>query len=182
MHKFIIRLVITNITLRLKLCLKKLEYFNTEMKDIINKELQNYNQSFESLSKMYKKVKNSEDSDSGDEKNAMHTLLTQKEADDLIKNFKLNSNSEWAHFSKLGGSYGSLSYQFGNREKLYEVNQMPPEKAYKGTRYHKISSSQMPAHLMKYDHHRVYPTTGKRNFPENWSADIYRFILEFLMN
>ena len=162
------------------------------MINIINSELVIYNQSFESLLQTYKNKKKDpdSDSDSDDEDDENHTLLTQNEANELINYFELNSNGNWTSYLLstfiVGGSYGSLDSQYENRKRLYEINHLPPDNSYKGTRYNKISYSKMPAHLMKYEHHRIYPTTGTRNFPydplRNWSAGAYRFMLKFLLS
>ena len=159
------------------------------MVNIINSELLIYNQTFQSLLQTYKN-KNKDggsDSDSDDECEESHTLLTQIEASELINRFELSSYAEnWASYSIIGGSYGTLSKQYGNRKGLYEVNHLPPDSSYEGTRYNKISYTKMPAHLMRYEHHRIYPTTGTRNFAydplRNWSSGAYRFILKFLLS
>jgi hypothetical protein len=165
----------------------RINEYVSQIVNIINSELAIFNESFESLLEIYKRNKETseDDSDSDDEDDMSHSLLTENEANELINRFRL-TNRSWADYSLLGGSYGSLNKEYGGRKGIYEINHLPPENSYKGTRYSKITYNQMPAHLMKYEHHRLYPTTGTRNFPkynplENWSSGAYRFMLKFLM-
>ena len=79
------------------------------------------------------------------------------------------------HYTDFGGSYSEGKALFPGRKEAYELNHVPPQKAYENTPYKNIKPEHMPVHLQAYTDHRAYPTTGNEIHFKDKTGKTYRY-------